>query len=180
MGCKKCDSKYVVNKWFNLCSKCNNIRLHGNEYGKTTQHKENKIKSLKTSKNDSTKRVVGKGGIKNKLTHNVKVGEKRKTTLQLDEELYERVFNSCKIHECEECGTKLNDNFRNDKGFIESRFRYSHIIPKSIASELRHEDENINNLCLPCHQKWDFGNKKEMRIYVDNQLKYPRYLESND
>ena len=47
MECKQCGSKYVSNKWFKLCSGCNNKRLHGNEYGKPIEYKEKKIKSLK-------------------------------------------------------------------------------------------------------------------------------------
>ena len=168
MECVKCNSKHVTNKWFKLCSGCNNIRLHGNQYGKSIEYKEKKNKSLKTA---LTKRVIDKGVIKKK-TKVKKIGR----NLEADEQLYERVFNASN-HKCEECNKDLPTNFRNDKGFIESRFRYSHIIPKSIAPELRHEDNNINNLCMSCHQEWDFGVRAKMKIYSSNQQKYPNYLK---
>lgn len=177
MECKQCGSKYVTNKWFKLCSGCNNIRLHGNKYGKQVDYKEKNLKSLKTAKNDSIKRVVDKGSNKNKISHKVKEGTKKVSTFKLDEELYERVFNKCKVHECEECGNKLNEEFRNEDGKINLRSRYSHIIPKSIAPEIRHDDDNINNLCISCHQHWDFGDRTKMLIYDKNQLKWPKYLK---
>tara|TARA_R110002050_G_scaffold276317_4_gene421531 strand:- start:1223 stop:1738 length:516 start_codon:yes stop_codon:yes gene_type:complete len=169
MSCKKCGSKYVVNKWFNLCSKCNNIRLHGSKYGKAIVHKQNEKKPLKTA---LKKRVVDKGAL-NKKPKQKKVNK----NLLLDELLYKRVFEKSD-HKCEECGVDLPTNFRNDDGFIEARYRYSHIIPKSIAPELRHNDDNINNLCIKCHHEWDFGIKTKMKIYIKNQLKFPNYLKS--
>jgi hypothetical protein len=170
MGCIKCGNKYVSNKWFKLCQGCNNKRIHGNEFGKPIEYKEKKKESLKPS----IKRIVDKGVApkKNKET-------KVNINLINDELLYERVFDASN-HKCEECNKDLPTNFRNDEGKIEARFRYSHIIPKSIAPELRHEDDNINNLCIECHHDWDFGNKKEMNIYSKNQKKYPNYLKPID
>jgi len=168
MGCKECGSEYVTNKWFKLCSGCNNKRIHGNQFGKPIVYIDNKIKPLKTT---LIKRVIDKGVI-SKKTKEKKVGR----NLEADEQLYERVFNNSN-HKCEECNKDLPTNFRNDEGFIEARFRYSHVIPKSIAPELRHEDNNINNLCMPCHHKWDFGIRTEMSIYIKNQLNYPNYLK---
>lgn len=168
MECSKCKSKYVTNKWFQLCSRCNNRRLHGNEFGKITKYKETKIKPLKTSIN---KRIIDKGVI-NKKTKEKKVGR----NLEADELLYERAFNASN-HICEECDTNLPTDFRCDDGNIIARYRYSHIIPKSIAPELRHDDDNINHLCMTCHRNWDFGDKTEMSIYSKNQIKYPNYLK---
>jgi hypothetical protein len=167
MGCKKCDSKYVVNKWFQLCAECNNERLHGNKYGKATQYKEVKRKSLKTS---NIKRTIDKGKV-TKKEKTFKINEK----IVEDELFYEKCFNQSN-HKCEECGTKLPTDFRDEDGRVMYRARYSHIVPKSIAPELRHDENNINHLCLPCHQKWDFGNKKEMVIYAKNVVRFPNYL----
>ena len=72
---------------------------------------------------------------------------------------------------------QLPKDFRDEDGKVMYRARYSHIVPKSIAPELRHDENNINHLCFTCHQKWDFGNKKEMRIYDENRNKFPNYLD---
>ena len=179
MECKQCGSKYVTNKWFKLCSGCNNKRIHGNEYGKPIDYKEKEIKPIRASKSKSTnKRIIDKGKAK------VSKDNKSKTTkkIELDEIFYEKCF-KLSNHKCEECSEKLPDEFRNDEGKVIYRARYSHIVPKSIASELRHVVNNINHLCIKCHQKWDFGDKKEMKIYSKNQLMFPNYLkplDSND
>ena len=180
MECKQCGSKYVANKWFKLCSECNKERLHGSKYGKQVDYKEKKIKSLKTAKNESTnKRTIDKGKrvILKKASKSKSI--KRKES---DEAFYEECFNTSD-HKCEECNAKLPNEFKGDDGVILYRARYSHIIPKSIAPELRHVVDNINHLCFTCHQKWDFGGKKEMKIYNKNQLMFPNYLtplESDD
>ena len=180
MGCSKCDSTHVVNKWFSLCRECNNERLHGSKYGKQVDYKAKESNPLKTSKSKSTnKRIVDKG--KRVISSGNKKSKSFQTIL-LDEIFYEKCFNLSN-NKCEECKTKLPDEFRDAEGKVIYRARYSHIIPKSIAPELRHVAENINHLCIECHHKWDFGAKKEMKIYTKNQELFPRYLkhlESND
>jgi hypothetical protein len=32
-------------------------------------------------------------------------------------------------------------------------------------------------LCHTCHFKWDMGDKKSMKIYEKNRLKYPHFLK---
>ena len=80
----------------------------------------------------------------NRLDHKVKVG--KKTTkkqsenrsgknLKLDEAFYEESFNQSN-HKCEECGIQLPTEFRNDDGKINARWRYSHIVAKSIREKV--------------------------------------------
>tara|TARA_R110000772_G_scaffold13035_4_gene38980 strand:- start:7744 stop:8238 length:495 start_codon:yes stop_codon:yes gene_type:complete len=163
---KKCNTcnkeEEIVNKHFGLCRKCNNKRLHGSEFGKTYKFtpKPSKLRrgALKPAqgKLSTRKKPMGKN-------------------LLLDEEFYEKCFNASN-HKCEECGKQLPDEFRGDDGKVIARWRYSHIIPKSIAPELRHEIENINHLCLEHHSKWENGDKKSMRIYDGNVLRLPKYF----
>ena len=72
---------------------------------------------------------------------------------------------------------KTKDEFLDPSGKVNARYRYSHIIPKSISPELRHSIDNINHLCMSCHQKWDFGDKKSMKIYPKNKAKFPGFLK---
>jgi hypothetical protein len=175
MKCKKCESEYVVNKWFGLCQECNNERLHGNKFGKVAKYNETKKEPLKKD-NNKNKRIVDRGQRLVVWSGGRSAGKK----ILRDEIFYEACFNECKVHKCEECGSGLNEIFRGDDGKVINRARYSHIVPKSIAPELRHQIININHLCLTCHQKWDFGKRTEMKIYAKNQVRLPRYLKPLD
>lgn len=44
----------------------------------------------------------------------------------------------------------------------------SHILARGAYPEMAHDPRNINILCLEAHNKWENGNKKEMRIYKKN------------
>ena len=142
MECKKCGSKYVVNKFHQLCDRCNKERLHGNKFGKTYKHSPKNKSGLKLSKNAS---------------HKIKV----------DEEYYEKIFNM-KPNLCEECLCQLPQEFRDSEGKVIARWQYSHILPKSTYPEHRHNLMNMNRLCLKHHEKWENGDKKSMRIWKGN------------
>lgn len=94
-----------------------------------------------------------------------------------DEDFYEKCFNSCKKHNCEECGKMLPEIFRSFSGKVIAKWRYSHIVPKSINKNLRHDEKNINHLCLNCHQRWENGDKKNMNIYEKNKKKFPWFFK---
>jgi hypothetical protein len=154
MSCKKCKKDYkIVNKYYGLCLGCNNERLHGSKYGKSYD-------SVKRSRKSNT------GASSN---------ARRKERIGADESFYETCFNMSN-HKCEECNKNLPTEFRNEESKVIARWRYSHIVAKSIAPELRHDTLNINHLCIECHTKWDFGDKKSMQIYDENSKRFKRYL----
>ena len=160
MKCKGCGSSWIENKTYQLCKFCNNERRHGNKFGKVTPYKEKEFKPFKTAK-------------KKKRTKSISFSPKEKvktlTMLQKDEIFYKECFDSVERHECEECLVSLPDRFKDDSGKILARFRYSHIIAKSVSRELRHCIDNINHLCLSCHSKWEDNNaRKSMDIYEPN------------
>lgn len=64
-----------------------------------------------------------------------------------------------KPHRCEETLRPLH-NF--------SATYCSHILTRGAYPEMAHDPRNINILCLEAHNKWENGNKKEMRIYKKN------------
>ena len=80
-------------------------------------------------------------------------------------------------HKCEECNVDLPKKFRNEDGRVIARWRYSHIVPKSIASHLRHKVENINHLCIKCHGIWENGDKHLMKIFSKNYALFPEFLK---
>jgi hypothetical protein len=155
MCCSNCNLKLrLVDKVLKLCKDCKKETLDKskNKKGKYTYIKRNSFYNY--SKNNVSKN----------------------NRILKDEEFYEKCFNSCSLHMCEECGLKLNDKFRDNDGKIINRFRYSHIIPKSIASNLKYSLYNINHLCLKCHSNWENGDKKSMRIFPKNKKRFPQYL----
>lgn len=177
--CEGCDrDKLIVNKHFYLCKECNNKRLHGSKFGKQYTFKVKQNTSLRTS--------LKPKGDNNKLSHIADKGNKEKSTeikinqnIVLDELFYLRCFQQSD-HKCEECNVDLPTEFRDDEGRVIARWRYSHIIPKSIAPELRRDIRNINHLCIEDHQKWDFGTqevRRSMKIYRKNQEQFPNYLK---
>ena len=158
MSCKKCSRDLeLVNKHFKLCRECNNERLYGNKYGKRYDMSKPKRKPLKRARIKSSSK---------RTSNNIK----------LDEVFYEECFNMSD-HRCEECGAPLPEEFRDDDGKVLARWRYSHIIPKSVAPKLRRDVNNINHLCLKHHMQWENGDKQNMSIYSGNLNRFPKYLK---
>ena len=86
--------------------------------------------------------------------------KKAKDKIDLDTKFYEEIWSE-KPHYCEECDKDLGKNWE--------RYMFSHILSKGSQPKLRHNKDNINILCLECHQKWEFGDKKSMKIYPANE-----------
>lgn len=168
MACKNCKGdKPIVNKFFGLCLECNNIRLHGSKYGKEYKFANTKRSALRSRNTKSKKSLFSK------LEPKKKASTRR---LERDEEFYLKCFENSK-HRCEECGKRLPTEFRDEEGNVNARWRYSHIVAKSIAPELRHDVENINHLCARHHTQWDHGDRKSMKIYEKNKQRFPKYFK---
>jgi len=175
MECKGCNKeKEIANKHWKLCAICNRERLDEGKEPRAYKYVRKDIKAVKTTET-RLKRDIDKGSSRHKLVYGGGGKPKGLSNLILDEVFYEKCFNNSN-HECEECGTSLPIEFRDGAGKLIARFRYSHIVAKSIAPELRHSLKNINHLCLRCHTKWDFGDKKSMDIYRANSILLPDYF----
>ena len=86
--------------------------------------------------------------------------KKAKDKIDLDTKFYEELWSE-RPHYCEGCDKDLGKNWE--------RYMFSHILSKGSQPKLRHNKDNINILCLECHQKWEFGDKKSMKIYPANE-----------
>lgn len=172
--CKKCGKKsFIENKHFYLCKSCNLDRLWLNKSNVSTF----KYKDIVKEKQPLKTVILKKKELSKKSLFSP-VLTKRKTTkekIQDDEKFYLECFN-LSDHRCEECSTRLPEEFSDISGKVIARWRYSHIVPKSIAPELRHNTENINHLCLECHGEWENGNKFKMNIFEGNLKRFPNYL----
>lgn len=175
MSCRGCSRDIViVNKHFALCQECNSERLHGSKYGKQYKFIPKKIefskappRQLSQKRREKTKRSL--------FVDSRSLQVEKIDKIKLDEDFYELCFNQSD-HKCEECSTKLPDIFRDANSKVVARWRYSHIIPKSIASNLRHVVKNINHLCLECHGRWENGDRENMKIYSKNSKRFPNYF----
>lgn len=160
--CNGCElERRIVNKFFGLCVECNNERLHGSKYGKSYSYQRKAPKKQERKKSKKNKSIAWMMANENKPQ------TKEKSAYELDNEFYKKCFDTF-THSCEECGAKQPETFLDDNGKVAARWRYSHIVPKSIARDLRRELSNINDLCLKCHSKWEGEGKKEMNIYKTN------------
>lgn len=156
--CTQCkESRALVNKHFKLCNICNTSRLDCN-------------KSIK--KQNTIKYTIDK----NKLSKSKKRPLKLNAKIIADELFYKKCFD-LSDHRCEECGCQLPNQFSNEDGKVIARWRYSHVIPKSIAPNLRHDIRNINHLCIVHHQQWENGNKKQMNIFEKNVRNFSNFFE---
>ena len=172
--CKKCgENRFIENKHFFLCGNCNKDRLRVNKDSNSllryidTKNKKQTLKTVVLKKKEPSKKYLFSP-----------LSTKRKNTKEKildDENFYLECFN-LSDHRCEECNASLPEEFSDSSGKVIARWRYSHIVPKSIAPELRHNTENINHLCLECHGKWENGNKAEMSIFESNFKRFPNYL----
>jgi len=86
---------------------------------------------------------------------------------KLDTSTYLKVWNN-KPHECEECGKWLE--YAVQENVIKDRSVFSHILSKGAFPEHRNNVENFNLLCFEHHQQYEFGNRKSMKIFKNNEL----------
>lgn len=78
-----------------------------------------------------------------------------------DKKFYQSIWNE-REHYCEECGKWLGD---------EPAWSYfSHILPKSHYNKLRYCKANIDLLCPDCHHRWEFKDRKNMRVYSEDKI----------
>jgi hypothetical protein len=83
-----------------------------------------------------------------------------KAKIDLDTKFYEEIWSE-RPHYCEECDKYLGEKWE--------RYMFSHILSKGSQPRLRHNKDNVNLLCLEHHQTWEFGDKKSMNIYPENE-----------
>lgn len=70
---------------------------------------------------------------------------------------------------CEECGIFLK---------YYSATYISHIISRGAETRLRHDLRNYNLLCLFCHNRYEFKDKENMKIYPKNIIIIEELKES--
>lgn len=64
-------------------------------------------------------------------------------------------------HVCEECGLPLTGTMSHS--FI------SHILSRGAHPCLATHSKNFNIICFDCHQRWEFKDKENMKIFITNK-----------
>ena len=85
--------------------------------------------------------------------------QRSKFGIQADDKFFRWVWDH-KKHYCEETMRPLNHY---------SAAFCSHILTRGAHPDMAVDPRNINILCLEMHNKWEFGNRSEMRIFAKNQ-----------
>lgn len=67
-------------------------------------------------------------------------------------QLFEEIWNERK-HICMKCGVSLGDDPK--------PIYFSHILSRGAHSELKMDKNNIELLCMECHQKHEFGDRNK-------------------
>jgi hypothetical protein len=114
-----------------------------------------------------------KNGRSNSLRRGL--SEHAKSKIKTDEEFYEYIF----YHHpccCAECRRPLNIRFRDRDGKVIARWQYSHNLAKGAYPDLRHHPLNMERLCFKCHQRWENGDRQNMRIFKRVQKKIQKML----
>lgn len=167
-----CNNDFIVNKKYNLCQDCNYKRLHNGKSSLETFIEQEKDKPyiITTKKKTSVTTKINRQKSK----------DKRKAVLVEDRLWYKWQFEN-KECRCEECKAQLPDEFEDEEGNINYISQYSHILSKGAYPEFRHHKLNCNKLCFNCHQRWEFSDKENMRIYPKNmQLIDVMFKERNN
>lgn len=84
---------------------------------------------------------------------------------------YQQAWDSHEDKRCQECGIELP--------FFSPSF-ISHILSRGSSPFASYNLLNHFLLCLPCHQRWEFADRKHMGIYeesqeIKNKLIYEHY-----
>ncbi len=97
--------------------------------------------------------------------------DKRKTVVEKDTEFYEEIWKERADenghHWCAECLLLHGKKIRSYLPGPWNRAYFSHNLTKGAHPALRRVKENCTLLCVPCHHKYEFGNRTEMLIYEE-------------
>ena len=77
-----------------------------------------------------------------------------------EKDLFKKLWKE-RPHKCIECNAFL--------GPVMRPIFFSHKISKGSAPSLRLDPENIDILCVRCHHTWEFGDKRSMKIWDEEE-----------
>lgn len=74
-------------------------------------------------------------------------------------------------HVCKECEEPLPNTWHKEN--------FSHNLPKGTYKNMRYCAANIDLVCFDCHQKWEFGDRKSMKIYNEKHRQMLKEIDKS-
>ena len=84
---------------------------------------------------------------------------KRSEIVRKEKKIFLEIWNE-RSHSCIECSRKISRP---------SAINFSHYLSKGAFPELRFEKKNIDILCSDCHFRFEFNDRKNMKIYSEER-----------
>lgn len=76
----------------------------------------------------------------------------------------ERFYRFCWDHYPHVCSETMRPLYEYSAAYV------SHIMTRGAHPEMAHDPRNVNILCLDMHNRWENGDRQNMRIYQSNLL----------
>ena len=76
----------------------------------------------------------------------------------------ERFYRFCWVHYPHQCAETMRPLKEYSAVYI------SHILTRGAHPEMAHDPRNVNILSFECHNRWENGDRKNMRIFAGNQI----------
>lgn len=154
--CKNCGCEYEIgNAFHKLCWKCNKLRLSN----KKNSHNNKEVFDINVGYREPIQIRKGKKSVK--VIDNTYIDNKHPIinpyNVDNESELFVIIWR-LRPHICSnsDCKKPLGDEMR--------AHYFSHIYAKSIRPWLRLDPNNIELLCIECHNEHDFGKRKHKLV----------------
>ena len=76
----------------------------------------------------------------------------------------ERFYRFCWEHYPHQCAETMRPLNQYSATYV------SHILTRGAHPEMAHDPRNVNILCFEMHNRWENGDRKNMRIFAGNQI----------
>ena len=76
----------------------------------------------------------------------------------------ERFYRFCWDHYPHQCAETMRPLRKYSATYV------SHILTRGAHPEMAHDPRNVNILCFEMHNRWENGDRKNMRIFAGNQV----------
>ena len=76
----------------------------------------------------------------------------------------ERFYRFCWDHYAHQCAETMRPLKQYSATYV------SHILTRGAHPEMAHDPRNVNILSYECHNRWENGDRKNMRIFAGNQI----------
>lgn len=174
-SCKK--NRIIINKKYNLCPDCNNLRLNPN-YREDQIAKQIQYNNTQRIKQQEKKKQVDNTDRKPIIQTKPRTSVRKVSTKEKD--------NKQKLHQVYAQIDQERERFCSGCGRSDVPLSHSHIISRHQNKALESDPENIVYDCLSmgnrkgCHDRWEHASQKEKKVMLLNYEERMAYIRSKD